>query len=50
MTTQHEPTSTDAQGKDAAVRPVGTWVIGGFLLTVVISIWLLVSVIFLHRA
>ncbi|WP_171034193.1 hypothetical protein [Lichenicoccus roseus] len=32
------------------VRPVGTWVIGGFLLIVVVTIWFLVSVLFMHRA
>ncbi len=32
------------------VRPTGTWVIGGFLLLVVLAIWFLVSVLFLHRA
>ena len=44
------------QGKDGAqndgetVRPVGAWVVGGFVLTVSFVIWLLVAVIFMHRA
>lgn len=48
-----DPTITatpTAASPDGTVRPTGTWVIGGFLLIVVLAIWFLVSVLFLHRA
>lgn len=32
------------------VRPVGTWVISGVLLVSVLTVWVLVSLIFLNRA
>ncbi|GBQ18993.1 hypothetical protein ACLRDC_04985 [Gluconacetobacter sacchari] len=32
------------------VRPVGTWVVSVVLLASVLAVWVLVSVIFLHRA
>ncbi|MBB2169235.1 hypothetical protein HLH36_12870 [Gluconacetobacter aggeris] len=32
------------------VRPVGTWVVSFVLLAATLTVWVLVSVIFLHRA
>ncbi len=31
-------------------RPVGAWVIGGFLLLVSVSMWALVAGLFIHRS
>ncbi|MBO1360003.1 hypothetical protein J2D73_09370 [Acetobacter sacchari] len=33
-----------------AVRPVGAWVVAGVVLSSILVIWVLVSLIFLHRA
>ncbi|MFW7269511.1 hypothetical protein ACMAUO_16290 [Gluconacetobacter sp. Hr-1-5] len=51
------PTTQDhSEGDDSLappmidVRPVGTWVVSGVLLVAVLTVWILVSVIFLHRA
>jgi hypothetical protein len=35
---------------DEAVKPVGTWVVGGFLIATVLAAWLLVSLVFLSRS
>ncbi|WP_156954316.1 hypothetical protein [Paraburkholderia acidipaludis] len=32
------------------VKPVGTWVVGGFLLATVLGAWLLVSLVFISRS
>ncbi|WP_154677929.1 hypothetical protein [Paraburkholderia nodosa] len=32
------------------VKPVGTWVVGGFLIASVLAAWLLVSLVFLSRS
>ena len=32
------------------VRPVGTWVVAGFLLLTVIAIWILVALLFAARS
>ncbi|WP_206998540.1 hypothetical protein [Trinickia mobilis] len=32
------------------VKPVGTWVVGGFLIATVLAAWLLVSMVFLARS
>ncbi|MFP6560770.1 hypothetical protein WJ542_21065 [Paraburkholderia sp. B3] len=32
------------------VKPVGTWVVGGFLLATVLGVWLLVSLVFISRS
>lgn len=49
------PTTQDDSGDSLTppridVRPVGTWVVSGVLLVAVLTVWILVSVIFLHRA
>lgn len=36
--------------QQAPVRPVGAWVVGGFLVFAVLTMWILVSVIFMHRS
>lgn len=33
-----------------AVRPVGTWIVAGFLLTAILLIWVLVAVVFHVRS
>ena len=48
--TQQDHTINDEQDPADAVRPVGAWVVGGFLLIVCFAIWLLVAAIFMHRA
>lgn len=37
-------------GGEEIIRPIGAWVVGGFLLFVSLAIWFLVAVIFMHRA
>lgn len=49
MSNQSDP----ANAHDPAmpvVRPVGTWVVAGFLTAAVVTIWLLVAVIFQMRS
>ncbi|MBB2163017.1 hypothetical protein HLH26_00415 [Gluconacetobacter sp. 1b LMG 1731] len=48
-TTQHDSDDGGAPPM-IDVRPVGTWVVSGVLLVAVLTVWVLVSVIFLHRA
>ncbi|MBB2203547.1 hypothetical protein [Gluconacetobacter takamatsuzukensis] len=52
MSTPTEQGDTDAGNGPPVmeVRPVGTWVVSGVLLVAVLAVWILVSVIFLHRA
>ena len=50
MSEPHEISAPADEAPLEIVRPVGTWVIGGFLLVVVVTIWFLVSVLFMHRA
>jgi len=47
--TPHEDAYSGRDEVDV-VRPVGAWVVGGFLIFVSLAIWFLVAVIFMHRA
>lgn len=39
----------DSHANLPVVRPVGTWVVGGFLIFVSLAIWILVAVLFTIR-
>ena len=43
-------TSEHRETGQHAVRPIGAWVVGGFLLLAVLATWILVAVIFQARA
>ena len=44
------PGSAAAVPNHGEIRPVGAWVVGGFLLAAAVVIWALVSLIFLSRS
>ena len=39
-----------APGTETPVRPVGAWVVGGFLLSACMIMWVLVAIIFQARS
>ncbi|MCW8308721.1 MULTISPECIES: hypothetical protein [Acidiphilium] len=43
-------TTPHLEDYDLVVRPVGAWVIGGFLLFSILTMWGLVSYIFAYRS
>lgn len=47
---QTTPTTDDHLHADVVVRPVGAWVIGGFLVFVICLMWILVAYIFNFRS
>lgn len=42
-------TDAPAGATEEQVRPVGTWVVAGFLLTVTLAMWVVVAIIFHAR-
>ncbi len=50
MTDPHDVATPPDAASHETIRPTGTWVIGGFLLVVVVTIWFLVAILFMHRA
>lgn len=54
MTAEPLPTATPTQGGNTYdaefARPVGAWVIGGFLVAVICLMWILVAYIFNFRS
>jgi len=46
----HEETRKPSQSSSNDIRPVGGWVIGGFLIATIVTIWVLTSFVFVARS
>jgi len=49
MTGKHDEPEAHAV-VDEVMRPTGAWVVAAFLVVVIIAMWGLVSLVFLHRS
>jgi Cytochrome c oxidase subunit IIa family len=48
MQSNEGPPSPDHPNRE--IRPIGAWVVGGFLLVTILVVWSLVSLVFLTRS